>query len=132
MTDYGAVVLAQPDAFVAWDPPHADDAAWRDADGTVTQAVLLAEAAESSLVATGGRLLTDVNPCTRGGLVTLLAALVARRRHGLGAPPRRGRLGGARRAGARHRAAARLTPARARRPSTRSAGEVEATHVARP
>ena len=114
-TDYGAVVLAQPDAFTAWDPPHADDAAWRDADGTATQAVLLAEAAESSLVSTGGRLLTDVNPCTRGGLGTLLAATVARRRHRVGGPPRRGRLGGARRAGARHRAAPRLTPDRARR-----------------
>ena len=76
VTDYGAVVLAQPDAFTAWDPPHADDAAWRDAEGTTTQAVLLAEAAESSVVSTGGRLLTDVNPCTRDGLGTLLAATV--------------------------------------------------------
>jgi len=76
VTDYGAVVLAQPDAFTAWDPPHADDPAWRDDDGTLTQAVLLAQAAGSSLVPTGGRLLTDVNPCTRAGLDTLLAAVV--------------------------------------------------------
>ena len=73
--DYGAVVLAQPDAFTAWDPPHADDLAWRDAGGTATQATLLAEAAESTLVSPGGRLLTDVNPCTHAGLDTLLAAV---------------------------------------------------------
>jgi uncharacterized protein (TIGR03089 family) len=74
VTDYGAVVLAQPDVFVASDPPAGEDVAWRDAGGTSTQAELLARAAGA--VTPGGRLLTDVNPCTRAGLVTLLGPLV--------------------------------------------------------
>jgi len=76
VVDYGAVVLGQPDVFVAYDPPVADDRAWRDADGAVTQGDLLAEAARSSVVNRGGRLLTDVNPCSRTGLATLLGPLV--------------------------------------------------------
>jgi uncharacterized protein (TIGR03089 family) len=76
VTDYGAVVLAQPDAFVAMDPPSGDDAAWLDGSGTATQADLLAEAARSTVVTAAGRLLTDVNPCTRAGVHTLLAPLV--------------------------------------------------------
>src|SRR3954449_10728013 len=76
VTDYGAVVLAQPDAFVTGDPPDPDDPAWQDASGTSTQAGLLAAATRSSLVAREGRLLTDVNPCTRRGLHTLVAAVV--------------------------------------------------------
>jgi uncharacterized protein (TIGR03089 family) len=78
VVDYGAVVLAQPDAFVADDPPDAEDAAWRDAGGTSTQAELLAEAAGSGVVGAEGRLLTDANPCSRAGLVTLLAPVVLR------------------------------------------------------
>ena len=78
VVDFGDVVLAQPDAFVAYDPPADADAAWRDAAGTLSQADLLAEAASSELVAAGGRLLTDVTPCTRRGLVTLLAPLTLR------------------------------------------------------
>ena len=76
VTDYGAVVLAQPDVFVAYDPPAGDDVAWRDAEGTSTQADLLAGAAAAGAVTAGGRLLTDLNPCTRAGLVTLLGPLV--------------------------------------------------------
>jgi len=76
VTDYGAVVLAQPDAFAPYDPPAGDDAAWRDPSGTSTQAALLAEAAAAQVVAPQGRLLTGVNPCTRAGAVTLLAPLV--------------------------------------------------------
>ena len=77
VTDYGAVVLAQPDAFAPYDPPAGADAAWRDPSGTSTQAALLAEAAAAQVVAPQGRLLTGVNPCTRAGAVTLLAPLVA-------------------------------------------------------
>jgi uncharacterized protein (TIGR03089 family) len=73
VTDYGAVVLAQPDLFVPYDPPGPDDPAWREGTRTTSQADLLAEAASSSVVSAGGRLLTDVNPCTRSGAVTLLA-----------------------------------------------------------
>jgi uncharacterized protein (TIGR03089 family) len=76
VTDYGAVVLAQPDVFVAYDPPGADDAAWRDDSGPVTQAELLAEAAGSGVVTGGGRLLTAVNPAGRSGLVTLVAPVL--------------------------------------------------------
>ncbi len=76
VTDYGAVVLAQPDAFVSYDPPSAGDPAWRDGDGTSTQAALLAQAAEVPVVDRAGRLLTDANPCTAEGLRTLLSPLV--------------------------------------------------------
>ena len=71
--DYGAVVLAQPDAFLAYDPPAPDDPAWRDAEGTLTQAELLAEV--DAGVEADGRLLTDLNPCTRRGLGTLVGPL---------------------------------------------------------
>jgi len=76
VVDYGAVVLAQPDAFTSYDPPSADDPAWRDSDGTTDQSGLLAEAEASTFVADGGRLLTDVNPVGRHGRATLLAPLV--------------------------------------------------------
>lgn len=76
ITDYGAVVLAQPDVFVAHDPPGAEDAAWREVGGSVTQGELLAEAVRSSAVSPGGRLLTDVNPASRSGAATLLAPVL--------------------------------------------------------
>jgi uncharacterized protein (TIGR03089 family) len=70
VVDYAAVVLGQPDAFAAYDPPDPADIAWQDADGAShTQADLLATEPVS------GRLLTDVNPCTDGGLETLLGPL---------------------------------------------------------
>jgi len=77
VTDYGAVVLAQPDAFLPGDPPTGDDPAWRGPD-PVTQAALIAAAtAGGSVVRAGGRLLTDLNPCTRTGVRTLLGPLTA-------------------------------------------------------
>jgi uncharacterized protein (TIGR03089 family) len=76
VTDFGAVVLAQPDAFVAADRPAPEDSAWRDGSGTSTQKDIMAAARASSLVAPDGRLLTDVNPCTRAGLNTLVAPAV--------------------------------------------------------
>ena len=51
VVDYGAVVLAQPDAFVSYDPPTADDPAWRDADGVTGQADLLASVTPSPAAA---------------------------------------------------------------------------------
>jgi uncharacterized protein (TIGR03089 family) len=76
VTDYGAVVLAQPDTFVPWDPPAADDEAWHGTDGSPTQGALLEEAARSGVVSPAGRLLTDANPCSRAGLGSLLAPVV--------------------------------------------------------
>ena len=75
VVDYGAVVLGQPDAFIPYDPPAGDDVAWVDATGEQLQAALNARAAGEDLVLEGGRLLTDVNPCSRAGLGTLLAPL---------------------------------------------------------
>lgn len=76
VVDYGAVVLGQPDAFWPTQPPVPDDEAWRDGDGTLTQAELLAEAAAAPPLERGGRLLTDVNPCTPSGRTTLLSPLL--------------------------------------------------------
>jgi len=76
VTDYGAVVLAQPDAFSGFDPPGPEDVAWRDASGTSSQGDLLGDAARSTVVRRGGRLLTDLNPCTRAGLGTLVSPVV--------------------------------------------------------
>lgn len=75
VVDYGAVVLAQPDVFMAIDPPTGDDDAWREADGVRSQAEVLADAAATPVVEHGGRLLTDVNPCSAAGLTTLLSPL---------------------------------------------------------
>ena len=75
VTDYRAVVLAQPDAFFPDDPPSPDDLAWRDGATAMTQAELLADADDPPLVGVRGRLLTDVNPCSRVGLPTLLSPM---------------------------------------------------------
>jgi uncharacterized protein (TIGR03089 family) len=72
VVDYGAVVLGQPDSIVPYDPPAGGDVGWVDGAGQRTQAELIARAVETSV---GGRLLTDVNPCTAAGLATLVAPL---------------------------------------------------------
>jgi len=76
VTDYGSVVLAQPDSFAPYDVPTADDPAWRVPGGSSTQRELLEEAAGAGVVSPGGRLLTDANPCTRSGAVSLLAPVL--------------------------------------------------------
>ncbi len=76
VVDYSAVVLGQPDAFTAYDPPAPDDEAWTG-DEPLTHEGLLDAAASAGLVGPAGRLLTDVNPVTSAGLATLLAPLVA-------------------------------------------------------
>jgi uncharacterized protein (TIGR03089 family) len=73
VTDYGAVVLGQPDAFTAYDPPEAPDVAWRDGDGELSQAEV--SALDVDGLPAGGRLLTDVAPTTRNGLGTLTATV---------------------------------------------------------
>jgi uncharacterized protein (TIGR03089 family) len=74
--DYGAVVLALPDVFVPADPPTSHDPAWREGAASMTQAELLDTTAGHQLVEPGGRLLTDVNPCLRAGVATLLSPLL--------------------------------------------------------
>ena len=76
VTDYGSVVLAQPDGFAPYDPPGPDDAAWRDRGEVTGQGTLLEDAGAAGVVSAGGRLLTDANPCSRTGLVTLLAPVL--------------------------------------------------------
>jgi uncharacterized protein (TIGR03089 family) len=76
VVDYGAVVLAQPDAFVAFDPPGPSDAAWRSGAESRSQAQLLDAAEHSPLLDPGGRLLTDCNPCSADGAQTLLVPLL--------------------------------------------------------
>lgn len=78
VTDYGAVVLGQPDVFVPYDPAGPADVAWQDATGSLSQADVAA--LELDGVKEGSRLLTDVAPTTRQGLGTLTASL----RHGGG------------------------------------------------
>jgi uncharacterized protein (TIGR03089 family) len=73
--DYSAVVLGQPDSFLAYDPPGADDVAWRGVDGVLTQSGLLSGAAADPATPVGGRLLTDVNPCSPTGVRALTSAL---------------------------------------------------------
>lgn len=73
VVDYGAVVLAQPDTLVPYDPAQPDDPAWHDRSGATTQAELLAGTVARPLVEPGGRLLTDVNPCALAGVDTLLS-----------------------------------------------------------
>lgn len=85
VVDYGAVVLAQSDAFLPLDPPAPEDPAWRAADGTTDQGTLLTGESARELAndpwraeglgEDGARLLTDVNPCSRAGLATLIAPL---------------------------------------------------------
>lgn len=81
LRDFGVEVWSQPDAFVPWDPPTGADPAL---DG-ISQAELVAAAAEGSLVEPGGRLMSAANPasptgfaafvepCVRGGSTILVA-----------------------------------------------------------
>lgn len=69
VVDFGEVVWAQPDALHVMDPAVADDPAWHDEAGTLTQADLLA------LDGPSGRALTTARPGSRAGLGVLLAAL---------------------------------------------------------
>ena len=74
--DFGAVVLAQPDAFAAITPPDPDVAAMESAGQTWTQRELLAAAADVELVGAGGRLITGVNPCSAEGAIMVTSVLL--------------------------------------------------------
>jgi uncharacterized protein (TIGR03089 family) len=74
--DYGVVVWGQPDAFASYDPVLADDAAWEDEAGRLTQSDL--GVLDLELEPTGEhpvRLLTDVPPVSRLGLAAFVEPL---------------------------------------------------------
>jgi uncharacterized protein (TIGR03089 family) len=71
--DVGVEIWSQPDAFIPWDPPGADDPAFRGPDGEVSQQGLagLGQAtAAGPLVADGGRLLSVSNPASVPAVLT--------------------------------------------------------------
>ncbi|WP_067429255.1 TIGR03089 family protein [Nocardioides jensenii] len=72
--DFGAEVWSQPDAFIPWDPPSADDLAF--ADRTQAQALTPAGDAVPDYVG-GGRLLTTANPASPRGIAGFLAPLIS-------------------------------------------------------
>ena len=66
VTDYGAVVLAQPDAFVPpGDPPDAGTPPGATATARLPRRSCCRGRRRPAGDRSGGRLLTDVNPCTR-------------------------------------------------------------------
>ena len=69
--DVGIEVWSQPDAFVALDPPGADDAARPG----LTQGRMWEAAATGSLLPDGGRLLTEANPASPPGIASLVEPL---------------------------------------------------------
>lgn len=74
--DLGVEVWSQPDSFAAYDPPTADDPAVRVAGREVTHAELWRGAAAGSLLADGGRLLSEANPASPSGLACFTEPLV--------------------------------------------------------
>lgn len=70
--DFGAEVWGQPDAFVPLDPPGPHDLAV----GDVGQGELWETAASGSLLADGGRLLSEANPASPSGLACFTEPLV--------------------------------------------------------
>ena len=70
--DLGIEVWSQPDSFVAFDPPGPDDLAV----GATTHAELWEAAAAGSLLADGGRLLSEANPASPSGLASVTEPLV--------------------------------------------------------
>ncbi len=73
VVDLGEVVWGQPDAFAPWDAPVPDDPAWSDAEGTLTQAEVVALRVDHE---TGPlRLATAQDPLTRAGLARLVQPL---------------------------------------------------------
>lgn len=72
--DFGAEVWSQPDSFIPWDPPTADDPALPGLDQRELLTPTTGEVAD--LVAGGGRLLTTANPASAAGIATFVAPLV--------------------------------------------------------
>lgn len=78
--DFGVEVWGQPDSFVPWDPPGADDPA---VPGTTQEALVRAATAgslpEGIGFTGGGRLLTETSPASPSGLASFMEPFV---RHG--------------------------------------------------
>ncbi len=74
--DLGVEIWGQPDAFVAVDPPGADDVAHDLGGAPVTQGELWTAAAAGSLLTDGGRLLTEANPASPPGIATVTEPLL--------------------------------------------------------
>jgi len=78
VTDFGADVWSQPDAFTAWDPPTEDDPA---APGWTQGALMRAAAAgtllpeSGAVLVDGGRLLSEVSPASPSGLASFVEPL---------------------------------------------------------
>lgn len=70
--DFGVEVWGQPDSFIPWDPPTADDEAL---PGT-SQAELLTPTATEFDLGDGGRLLTTASPASPSGLASFTEPLV--------------------------------------------------------
>lgn len=70
--DFGIDVWSQPDSFIPWDPPTADD----EALPGVTQRDLLTPTSAEVGLGGGGRLLTTANPASPSGLASFTEPLV--------------------------------------------------------
>jgi uncharacterized protein (TIGR03089 family) len=73
--DVGIEVWSQPDAFVSYDPPGADDLATAGVFGDRTQAEMWRAAAVGSLLSDGGRLLSEANPASPPGIASFTEPL---------------------------------------------------------
>ena len=76
--DVGLEVWSQPDAFVAYDPPTADDEAVRSGGAPTTHRELWSTAAAGSLLSDGGRLLVAASPASPPVLATFTEPLARR------------------------------------------------------
>jgi uncharacterized protein (TIGR03089 family) len=73
--DVGIEIWSQPDAFVPWDPPAADDDAVDLAGARRTQRQMWETAAAGTLVTDGGRLLVAASPASPPELATFTEPL---------------------------------------------------------
>ncbi|GAA4732577.1 TIGR03089 family protein [Nocardioides endophyticus] len=73
--DVGIEVWSQPDAFVSYDPPGAEDPATAGEYGDHTHAETWRAAAVGRLLSDGGRLLSEANPASPPGLASFTEPL---------------------------------------------------------
>ena len=73
--DVGVEIWGQPDAFIAFDPPEADDPAVRAPGLALSQSELWSAAAAGTLVTDGGRLLSAANPASPPEIATFTEPL---------------------------------------------------------